>query len=119
MAPRHFSAFELEPGAPYEVSTPFEDYDGGIHPAGESWRFLSHNYFPYDAGLTLYISSLGASRKKSSKAPPRSASRTTRNPKDPSSPPSANTSGGWNRYPCSESSPQSPLGRIEYRPLKE
>jgi hypothetical protein len=50
-----FSAFELEEGALYEVIAPFEDFDGAVHPAGDRWRYRSRNYFPYDAGLTLYI----------------------------------------------------------------
>ena len=50
-----FSAFELEPGAIYEVTQPFDDFDGGTHPVGERWRFVSQNFFPYDAGLTLMV----------------------------------------------------------------
>ncbi|MDB6077777.1 MAG: hypothetical protein JWO82_1524, partial [Akkermansiaceae bacterium] len=50
-----FSAFELEEGALYEVIAAFEDFDGATHPAGDRWRYLSRNYFPYDAGLTLYV----------------------------------------------------------------
>ena len=50
-----FSAFELEPGATYEVITAFEDFDGTAYAPGLRLRSRSHNFFPYDAGLTLYM----------------------------------------------------------------
>jgi hypothetical protein len=37
------------------VITTFKDYDGIIHPVGESWRFVAKDFLPYDDGLTLYV----------------------------------------------------------------
>ena len=61
MMPARFNAFTMEPAA-YRVIRQFEDFDGGIHPVGETWRYLDRNFFPYDAGLTLYIEKDGQSR---------------------------------------------------------
>ena len=58
--PAAFSAFELKAGVVYEVTTPFEDFDGVTYPAGDRWEFLSQNFFPYDAGLTLYVRRAGS-----------------------------------------------------------
>ncbi len=52
--PSRFSAFTMEP-ASYRVIAEFTDFDGKVHPVGEAWRYLERNFFPYDAGLTLYI----------------------------------------------------------------
>ncbi|MES2445473.1 MAG: DUF3601 domain-containing protein [Pseudomonadota bacterium] len=46
----------LKPGRRYEVTAPFTDYDGDLHPAGERWRFLTHNFLPYEDGLSLFVS---------------------------------------------------------------
>lgn len=54
-----FSAFELKPGVKYRVILAFTDFDGRVHPVGESWRYESRNYFPYDAGMCLNVSEAG------------------------------------------------------------
>ena len=46
----------LKPGHCYEVIADFADYDGDVHPAGERWRFLTHNFLPYEDGLSLFVS---------------------------------------------------------------
>ncbi|BCW88867.1 hypothetical protein sos41_20110 [Alphaproteobacteria bacterium SO-S41] len=46
----------LQPGHAYRVAAEFTDYDGDVHPAGESWTYLSKNYLPYDGGLSLFVS---------------------------------------------------------------
>lgn len=46
----------LEPGRRYRVTASFADYDGDLHPVGETWRFLAHNFLPYDDGLSLFVS---------------------------------------------------------------
>ena len=50
-----FSAADLMPGLSYRVAVAFRDYDGTLHPAGESWRFVSKSFLPYDDGLTLWL----------------------------------------------------------------
>ena len=52
---RKFAGSELIAGKTYRVITTFEDYDGLPHSVGETWRFVSHNFLPYDDGLTLYV----------------------------------------------------------------
>jgi len=52
---RKFSAVELIQGKTYHVTADFVDYDGLPHRAGEIWRFIGHNFLPYDDGLTIYI----------------------------------------------------------------
>jgi hypothetical protein len=54
-----FSAFELKPGARYRVMKSFIDFDRLEHPVGETWRYESRNYFPYDAGMCLNVSKAG------------------------------------------------------------
>lgn len=49
----------LKPGTRYRVAAPFTDYDGGLHPEGESWVFVGHSFLPYDDGLSLFVSSDG------------------------------------------------------------
>lgn len=56
-----FNAFTIPPGT-YRVIRAFEDFDGTTHPPGETWRYLSHSFLPYDAGLTLFIQRDGADR---------------------------------------------------------
>lgn len=65
--PGHFTApagandfQELVAGRTYRVVQSFTDYDGDLHPAGESWTYLSHNFVPYDDGLSLFVSLDGA-----------------------------------------------------------
>lgn len=50
-----FLAANLIPGRTYRVKAPFEDYDGDIHPVGETWRFVQKHFLPYEDGLTLDI----------------------------------------------------------------
>jgi hypothetical protein len=52
---RRFTAADPTPGRKYRVVAAFVDYDGIPHPIGESWRFLSKNFLPYDDGLTLCV----------------------------------------------------------------
>jgi uncharacterized protein DUF3601 len=50
----------LRAGRAYRVTQPFTDYDGDLHPAGEGWTFLGHNFVPYHDGLSLFVSLDGA-----------------------------------------------------------
>ena len=45
----------LVPGKTYKVIRPFTDFDGSIHPEGETWLFKGYNFLPYDDGLTLIV----------------------------------------------------------------
>jgi len=58
---RVFDATKLIQGKTYRVITEFTDYDGQVHKVGERWRFLSHNFLPYEDGLTLSIERAGKS----------------------------------------------------------
>ncbi len=65
--PGHFTArggaedFQmLRVGRSYRVTRQFTDYDGVLHPAGESWAYLGHNFVPYHDGLSLFVSLDGA-----------------------------------------------------------
>jgi len=55
-----FSAFDLVPSGIYRVVAPFIDFDGNVHPVAECWRYSSHNFVPYVAGLTLNVERDGA-----------------------------------------------------------
>jgi hypothetical protein len=46
----------LDPGTRYQVVVPFTDYDGVLHPPGETWTYLGHNYHRFDNGLSLFVS---------------------------------------------------------------
>jgi hypothetical protein len=46
----------LAVGRRYRVVMEFVDFDGVVHPAGESWTFLGHSFLPYDDGLSLFVS---------------------------------------------------------------
>jgi hypothetical protein len=52
---RKFTAAELVPGKSYRVIKTFIDYDGAVHPVGESWRFLKKGFLPYEDGLSLFV----------------------------------------------------------------
>jgi hypothetical protein len=52
---RTFNATQLIQGRTYRVIAEFTDYDGRPHQVGESWRFLRHNFLPYEDGLTLSV----------------------------------------------------------------
>ena len=58
---RSFDATKLNQGKTYRVITEFVDYDGLSHKVGETWRFLGHNFLPYEDGLTLSIEHDGKS----------------------------------------------------------
>ena len=34
----------------------FTDFDGKVHPAGETWIFRGTNFVPYEDGMSFYIS---------------------------------------------------------------
>ena len=50
---RSFPATNLTPGKTYRVIAEFSDYDGRVHKIGERWRFIEHNFVPYEDGLTI------------------------------------------------------------------
>jgi hypothetical protein len=52
---RKFAGSELIAGTTCSVTQAFVDYDGLPHPVGETWRFVAHNFLPYDDGLTLFV----------------------------------------------------------------
>jgi len=54
----------LQPGQRYRVAVSFRDFDGVVHPVGESWAFLGHSFLPYDDGLSLFISPDGKSERQ-------------------------------------------------------
>jgi hypothetical protein len=59
-APRGpFAATQLIAGQTYRVIKEFVDFDGLPHSVGEQWRFVAHNFLPYDDGLTLYVERAG------------------------------------------------------------
>ena len=43
------------PGKQYCVIKPFIDYDHYQHTIGETWKFVTTNFLPYDDGLTLHV----------------------------------------------------------------
>jgi hypothetical protein len=45
----------LIPKKKYRVIKSFKDYDGVVHPIGETWTFIGTNFVPYDDGLSLHI----------------------------------------------------------------
>jgi hypothetical protein len=58
-----FTAASLLPGRSYRVKAAFMDYDGILHPAGETWRFIQKNFLPYEDGLTLTLEYNGQPRQ--------------------------------------------------------
>ncbi len=46
----------LQCGVKYRVIQAFTDYDGELHPVGEEWLYLGHDYNAYHDGLSLFIS---------------------------------------------------------------
>ena len=51
--PRPF--MHLRVGSRYRVEQAFSDYDGCVHPRGEVWTYLGHDFLPYVDGLTLHV----------------------------------------------------------------
>lgn len=47
---------QLLAGARYRVVREFRDYDGHIHAAGGSWKFMGLSFFPTKAGQALFVS---------------------------------------------------------------
>jgi hypothetical protein len=45
----------LTSGETYIVIKEFTDYDGVKHPVGEKFEFDVYDYFPHDAGYTIYV----------------------------------------------------------------
>lgn len=61
-ASRSQAAFKyLTPGARYEVTQDFTDYDAKLHQVGETWAFLGHTFLPHDDGLSWFVSLDGQS----------------------------------------------------------
>lgn len=55
------AATQLTAGRTYRVMKEFTDYDGIIHKVGDTWKYMSHNFLPYDDGLTLCVERDGQS----------------------------------------------------------
>ncbi len=49
----------LRIGVRYRVARAFTDYDGALHPVGETWRFGGAAFLPYEDGYTFYVSADG------------------------------------------------------------
>ena len=45
----------LTPQKKYKVIKSFKDYDGTVHPIGETWTFVGTNFVPYEDGLSVNI----------------------------------------------------------------
>jgi hypothetical protein len=58
-----FSAFDLKAGSSYRVKASFVDHEGCVHPVGECWRYDSHAFLPYHAGLTLNVTDANGARQ--------------------------------------------------------
>jgi hypothetical protein len=54
LAPAAFG--HLVVGSRYAVVRAFSDFDGDVHPAGETWWFRGHDFLPNDDGLSLFVS---------------------------------------------------------------
>lgn len=46
---------ELQQGSTYAVVSEFVDYDGIIHPIGETWTVQEITFLPYHDGLSLFV----------------------------------------------------------------
>ena len=46
----------LLPDVAYTIVQPFTDYDGDVHPAGETWVYRGCSFYPYEDGLSLFVS---------------------------------------------------------------
>jgi len=49
----------LHAGQRYRVLAEFQDYDGDLHPQGETWEFLGCCFAPHDDGLSWFVSRNG------------------------------------------------------------
>jgi len=54
VAPKPFE--HLQPDRRYMVSSEFTDFDGDLHPVGETWRFKSYGFNRFEDGLSLFVS---------------------------------------------------------------
>ena len=50
----------LRSGRKYRVIREFEDYDGFLHQAGETWTFCGWSFLPHDNGMSFFVSLDGA-----------------------------------------------------------
>lgn len=50
------SLTHLQTDRKYEVIQAFTDFDGQVHPVGETFWFRGDNFLPYDDGLSLFLS---------------------------------------------------------------
>jgi hypothetical protein len=41
-------------GARYAVVRAFTDFDGDVHPVGETWWFRGHSFLPHQGGLSVF-----------------------------------------------------------------
>ena len=46
----------LQPGQRYAVVRDLTDFDGHVHPVGETWTYLTQSFIPYHDGLSLFVS---------------------------------------------------------------
>jgi hypothetical protein len=46
----------LKAGRRFRVIREFRDFDGDVHPAGESWIFRGYSFLPYEDGLSWFVS---------------------------------------------------------------
>ncbi|MFT3893997.1 MAG: alpha/beta hydrolase fold domain-containing protein [Anaerolineales bacterium] len=61
-AKQKISAVDLIPGKMYRIVKPFTDYNGVVHAMGECWKYLGHNFLPYEDGLTIGVEIDGKQR---------------------------------------------------------
>ena len=62
MIPQQTKPLELEtitlvPGVRDRIANYFRDADCKLHSAGEEWTFVGYDFFPYDAGYTIFAES--------------------------------------------------------------
>jgi len=43
-------------GSSYRVAKSFKDFDGDSITAGDTWVYLGVSFFPYEAGISLFVS---------------------------------------------------------------
>jgi hypothetical protein len=49
------NSLKLKFGKKYTIIQPFHDFDGILHPVGESWIYKGTKFLPYEDGLTLFV----------------------------------------------------------------
>lgn len=55
--PLELDRITLVPGVRYRIENSFRDVDSKLLAAGEEWTFVGYDFFPYDAGYTLFAES--------------------------------------------------------------